>query len=58
MLTRAFSRPACALALALAAPAAAADVVPVFNASLSAGQYLFQGDRGSFSGNVSSWPRR
>lgn len=41
------------LAFALAAPAGAVEVVPVVNGSLSAGQYLFQNERGSFSGNAS-----
>lgn len=41
------------LALLCGAPARGAQVVPVFNASLSAGQYFFQGERGSLAGNAS-----
>lgn len=41
-----------ALLLAAAAPSRAAQVTPVFQASVAAGQYFFQGERGSFSGNA------
>lgn len=38
--------------MALALPARAAEWTPVLNASLSGGQYFFQKQRGSFSGNA------
>lgn len=41
-----------ALALALAAPAGAVDIVPVFNANVSAGQYFFEREKGSLSANA------
>lgn len=41
-----------AVLLLLAAPSAAVEVTPVVNGSLSAGQYVFKSQKGSFSGNV------
>ncbi len=38
-------------AMALAGRSQALEYVPVFNASLLGGQYFFQGDRSSLSGN-------
>lgn len=52
MLRRRFARVLAVALTGCAAPAWAVEVAPVFNASLSAGQYLFQNERGSFSGNV------
>lgn len=51
MLTRRLAR-SLALAGALAAPASALDVVPVFNANVSAGQYFFGRERGSLAANA------
>ncbi|MDX6769871.1 MAG: hypothetical protein SF051_10085 [Elusimicrobiota bacterium] len=51
MLKPLFARSLPCVLLAAALPARGVEVTPVFNASLSAGQYFFQGQRGSFSGN-------
>lgn len=40
--------------LAAALPASAVEWAPVFNASLSGGQYFFQGQRSSLGGNVAA----
>ena len=46
------SLPAFAVLLCLVAPAAAVEVSPVLNGSLSGGQYFFKKQKGSFSGNA------